>query len=160
MATTSASAFKPAKIFVPLDFSSPSNAALETASELALQFQSELYLLNVIPMFPIVSSMDSSNSFYPQQEFLNDARKEAAERLDGIVKDLALRGIKAASSVEVGDDVVGNIMRIVVRERAELVVISTHGLGGWRPMIFGSIAEKVIKLAQCPLLLLRAQADQ
>jgi hypothetical protein len=35
-------------------------------------------------------------------------------------------------------------------------VISTHGISGWHPLIFGSIAEKVVKLVQCPLLLLRS----
>jgi hypothetical protein len=37
-----------------------------------------------------------------------------------------------------------------------MVVISTHGMSGWRPMIFGSIAEKIVRLVQCPLLLLRS----
>jgi nucleotide-binding universal stress UspA family protein len=37
-----------------------------------------------------------------------------------------------------------------------MVVISTHGISGWRPLVFGSIAEKVVKQVQCPLLLLRA----
>ena len=46
-------------------------------------------------------------------------------------------------------------MMVLGRERSDLVVLSTHGVSGWRPMIFGSIAEKVIKLAECPLLLLR-----
>jgi nucleotide-binding universal stress UspA family protein len=37
-----------------------------------------------------------------------------------------------------------------------VIVISTHGISGWHPLVFGSIAEKVIKLAHCPLLLLRS----
>jgi nucleotide-binding universal stress UspA family protein len=36
-----------------------------------------------------------------------------------------------------------------------MVVISTHGISGWRPLVFGSIAEKLIRLVQCPLMLLR-----
>ncbi len=35
-------------------------------------------------------------------------------------------------------------------------MISTHGISGWRPLVFGSIAEKVVKLVQCPILLLRS----
>jgi nucleotide-binding universal stress UspA family protein len=38
-----------------------------------------------------------------------------------------------------------------------MVVISTHGMTGWHPLVFGSIAEKVVKLADCPLLLLRSK---
>jgi hypothetical protein len=41
-----------------------------------------------------------------------------------------------------------------------MVVISTHGISGWRPLVFGSIAEKVVKLVQCPLLLLRSASPE
>jgi nucleotide-binding universal stress UspA family protein len=37
-----------------------------------------------------------------------------------------------------------------------MLVISTHGISGWHPLVFGSIAEKIVKLVQCPLLLLRS----
>jgi nucleotide-binding universal stress UspA family protein len=64
--------------------------------------------------------------------------------------------VKSTSSVEVGNDIAGNIMEVVEREHIEMVVISTHGISGWHPLVFGSIAEKVVKLVQCPLLLLRS----
>jgi nucleotide-binding universal stress UspA family protein len=51
---------------------------------------------------------------------------------------------------------VGNIMEVVEREQVDMVVISTHGISGWHPLVFGSIAEKVVKLVQCPLLLLHS----
>jgi hypothetical protein len=41
-----------------------------------------------------------------------------------------------------------------------MVVISTHGISGWHPLVFGSIAEKVVKLVQCPLLLLRSSKPE
>jgi nucleotide-binding universal stress UspA family protein len=47
-------------------------------------------------------------------------------------------------------------MEVVEHEHIDLVVISTHGISGWHPLVFGSIAEKVVKLVQCPLLLLRS----
>ena len=47
-------------------------------------------------------------------------------------------------------------MDVVEREHIDMVVISTHGISGWHPLVFGSIAEKVVKLVQCPLLLLRS----
>ena len=47
-------------------------------------------------------------------------------------------------------------MEVVEREHIDLVVISTHGISGWHPLVFGSIAEKVVKLVECPLLLLRS----
>jgi len=47
-------------------------------------------------------------------------------------------------------------MEVVHCEQIDMVVISTHGLSGWHPLVFGSIAEKVVKLVQCSLLLLRS----
>jgi len=47
-------------------------------------------------------------------------------------------------------------MMVIDREDIDMVVISTHGISGWRPLVFGSIAEKVVKLVQCPILLLRS----
>jgi nucleotide-binding universal stress UspA family protein len=66
------------------------------------------------------------------------------------------RGVKSRSSVEAGNDIVGNIMEVVDREHIDMVVISTHGISGWHPVVFESIAEKVIKLVRCPLSLLRS----
>ena len=43
----------------------------------------------------------------------------------------------------------------VDREQADLVVFTTHGLSGWYPQVFGSIAEKLVRLSPCPILLLR-----
>jgi len=59
------------------------------------------------------------------------------------------------SSVEVGEDVPTAILEAVEREKADMVVISTHGLTGWHPLVFGSIAEKIVKLVPCQVLLLR-----
>jgi nucleotide-binding universal stress UspA family protein len=58
--------------------------------------------------------------------------------------------------VEFGNDVAGAIIDVAEREHVDMVVISTHGISGWHPLAFGSIAEKVVKLMQCPLLLLRS----
>jgi len=148
--------FSTTKILLPTDFSPSSAAALETATELALHFQAELYLLHVIPMLPIVSGVEFPTQFYPEQEFLQDAIKHAEQHLAESSSALVLKGLKASSKVEIGNDVVGNIMMVIEREKIDMIVLSTHGMSGWRPIVFGSIAEKVVKLVQCPLLLLRS----
>jgi nucleotide-binding universal stress UspA family protein len=142
----------PTKILLPIDFSPSSQAALETAADLAQHFRAELYLVNVIPFFPTTTLPD----FVPEESFVHQARTEAERHLVKCQTALTAREVKASFSVEVGNDVPGNIMEVVEREHIDLVVISTHGISGWRPLVFGSIAEKVIKLVQCPLLLLRS----
>ncbi len=139
------------KILVPVDFSASSHAALDAATELALRFGSEIYLLHVIPAFPNVSIPDSIT----EAAIIDKAREEATSRFATSEAALAAKGVKVTSSVEVGNDVVGSILEAIEREHADLLVITTHGLSGWYPHVFGSNAEKLVRLAPCPLLLLR-----
>jgi nucleotide-binding universal stress UspA family protein len=142
----------PTKIMLPIDFSPSSQAALEMAADLALHFHAELYLVNVIPMFPTTTLPD----LIPESAFIGERRDFAETHLGRTIKALEAKGVKATSSVEVGNDIVGNLMEVVEREHIDMVVISTHGISGWHPLVFGSIAEKVVKLVECPLLLLRS----
>jgi nucleotide-binding universal stress UspA family protein len=142
----------PTKILLPIDFSPSSKTALEVATDLALHFHAELFLVNVIPFITTFASEYIAPQVQPQQE----AKARAEHHLAKAIAVLTAKGIKAGSSVEVGNDIVGDIMEVVEREHIDMVVISTHGISGWHPLVFGSIAEKVIKLVQCPLLLLRS----
>jgi nucleotide-binding universal stress UspA family protein len=142
----------PSKILLPIDFSPSSQAALEMAADLAKHFHAELYLVNVVLMFPTTTLPD----LIPEGEFIREARAFADRHLVKCHAALTARGVKSTSSVEFGNDIAGSIMEVVDREHIDMVVISTHGISGWHPLVFGSIAEKVVKLAQCPLLLLRS----
>ena len=148
-------AFKPTRILVPTDFSSSANMCVNAAASLAQEFTCSIFLLNIIPMLPIVPAAGDTIAIFPQQEYLADARRYAEKTLTSAVQQLKEEGVEANFGVEIGNDVVGNIMMVLSRERSDFVVISTHGVSGWRPFVFGSIAEKVIKLVECPLLLLR-----
>lgn len=141
----------PTKILVPIDFSPSSHAALDAASELAEKFHAEVVLYHVIPQFPSATIPDSIS----EADVMGKAKAEA-ERLLGISQTaLGKKGITATAFVEAGNDVAGGILDAAEREKVDLIVISTHGLSGWYPLVFGSIAEKIIKLAHTPLLLLR-----
>ncbi len=151
MSETNATSPIPTKILVPVDFSPSSHAALESAADLAQHFGAALQLVHVIPMFPATTFPD----FIPETKFLEAARAQAERHFAAASADLTAKGIKVSSTVEVGDDVASTILDVVEHEKADMVVISTHGLTGWHPLVFGSIAEKVMKLVACPVLLLR-----
>jgi nucleotide-binding universal stress UspA family protein len=142
----------PTKILLPIDFSQSSQAALEVAADLALHFGAKLFLLNIIPFFPTTTFPD----FVPEEKFLEEARVHAERHFTKFHALLIGRGIMVTTSIEVGNDVAGNIMEVVDREHIDMVVISTHGISGWHPLLFGSIAEKIVRLVPCPLLLLRS----
>ena len=142
----------PTKILLPIDFSPSSQVALETAADFALHFHAELFLVNVLPFF----STFTPEYAVPQVKFQQEEKARAEKLLAKALAVLAAKGVKAGSSVELANDVAGCIMEVVEREHIDMVVISTHGISGWRPLVFGSIAEKVVKLVRCPLLLLRS----
>ena len=141
----------PSKILVPIDFSSSSHNALDAATELAEQFHAELFLLHVIPEFPAVSLPESVS----EAAIIDAAKKEAETHLAKSKKSLDAKHVTAKISVEVSDDIAGAILDAIDRDHIDHIVISTHGRSGWYPSVFGSIAEKVVKLAPCPVLLLR-----
>lgn len=141
----------PTKILVPIDFSPSSHAALEQASALAQKLGAELHLVHVIPLLTAAKIPD----FIPEAEFTERATKEAEARFAECRSDLAAVGVEMNSSVEVGGDEAACIMDVIEREQIDLLVISTHGITGWHPRIFGSIAEKLVRLAHIPVLLIR-----
>jgi nucleotide-binding universal stress UspA family protein len=152
MQTISTSYVTPAKILLPMDFSDSSYSALEVAADLAQRFHAQLSLVHVVAEIPVFTGVD----YFPETAVLEERRSGIEQRLAACKSSLGARGIDVAFSIETGNDVVGNIMLVIEREHIDMLVISTHGLSGWRPIVFGSIAEKVIKLAECPLLLLRS----
>jgi nucleotide-binding universal stress UspA family protein len=133
----------PAKILLPIDFSPSSHVTLEEATVLAQHFHAAVVLVHVIP--------ECANAN------LEEAKKEAEEHFAVSVAGLAAKGIAATSSVEVQDDIATCILDVIDREKIDMIVISTHGEGGWHPIVFGSIAEKLIRLVQIPLLLVRSE---
>ena len=142
----------PTKILLPIDFSPSSQAALEMAPNLALHFHAELSLVNAIAMFSTTTFPD----LIPETEFIQVARTYAEHHLVMCHKVLAEEGIKSSSSVELGNDVAGDTLELANRKHIDMIVISTHEIWGWHRLVFGAIAEKVVKLAQCPLLLLHS----
>jgi len=152
LSTKTASHFLPRKILLPVDFSPSSYAALEVGTDLAQHFGAELILLTVVPMFSADKISDEFiSTFSPDSVRIDDL-----EQLERIANVLVSKGIKATSKTQVGEDVVGNIMLTVNHEQIDLLIISTHGCSGWREAFLGSIAEKVVKQIECPLLLLRS----
>ena len=143
----------PTSILVPIDFSQSSQAALDAASDLGEHFQASLFLVNVVPCL----SFFALTYDIPDDALRRKMGAHAERVLAKCQSALTARSIKSSYSVEFGNDIAGAIIEVAEREHADMVVISTHGTSGWHPFVFGSIAEKVLKLVQCPLLLLHSE---
>jgi nucleotide-binding universal stress UspA family protein len=141
----------PKLILSPLDFSDPSHEALDTAAALASKFGAEMLLVHVVPMLP------SPAAVFSEAEFEQALHKDAVQRLNELSQKLAAKGLKVRSEVGTANDVGMEIIRIAENNGADLIVIATHGMTGWRRLAFGSVTEKVVRLASGPVLVLRAE---
>jgi nucleotide-binding universal stress UspA family protein len=142
----------PKLILVPTDFSDPAREALDAAAELALQFGAELSLLHVVPMIP---DLPNAEAFIHEGKYEEELHSDAEERLQKMAEDLAKKEIHATTEVGTANDVPMEIVRFAESENADLIVIATHGVSGWKRFVLGSVAEKVVQQAPCAVLMLR-----
>ena len=83
---------------------------------------------------------------------------DAEERLNELVGEVTTPGTHIRTIAGHGD-VASEIVRIAEKENVDMIVIATHGMTGWR-RVFGSVAERVVRLAKCPVLTTRvSQAE-
>ncbi|MGA2510020.1 MAG: universal stress protein [Candidatus Acidiferrales bacterium] len=146
--------FSPKLIVAPIDFSEHSQEALKSAAELAKQYGSELLLVHAVPVIP---RLGSTTEFFQEAQYEAALHKDAEERLQKMVKDLTQQGVRAKAEVGIANEPGMEILRIAEHNHADLIVIATHGMTGWHRLVFGSVAEKVVRLAHCPVLVMRAE---
>jgi nucleotide-binding universal stress UspA family protein len=157
-AGASRSIWEPGEILVALDGSPLAEAALEPAIELARLWDAELSLVQVVR--PITPDSDPHLTFPSsysdqvtalQREWANDYIKDMAER----VRE---SGIRATGVAVIGSTVPETLIELADPERVGLMVVATHGLGGMRRMVLGSVADKVVRGANVPVLVVRPTA--
>ena len=139
------------KVLCPVDFSETSDLALLYAISLARAFGAELDVLHVVA--PPVTSL-------PGEHFLGDfvqADMEALasacrERVDHLLKEAPYaEKIKVNPSVVCGIPYL-EIIRVAGETQADLLVMGTHGRSGIEHLLIGSVAERVVRKAPCPVL--------
>jgi nucleotide-binding universal stress UspA family protein len=135
------------KIVVPLDGSEYSERALVTATEIAQESHALLTLITVISAYreahlPIVPKLEEQ------------ARQRAASYLDPFVKATESKGFPVVAKVAEGAPA-DQIVRWAEECDADMIVMSTHGIGAAGRHALGSIAMKVLESAPCPVLMVR-----
>ncbi len=136
------------KILVPVDFSVNSQKILKEALYVAGKFQAELSVV-----FVVQSIADYSGFFVPHMpiaQFEEELFISARKKMAGFVED-NLGGVAHKSAVLAGD-VAEEIIRYVGENGIDLIVMGTHGYKGVEKILFGSVAEQVVKTAPCPVL--------
>ncbi len=143
------------KIGVPLDGSPLAEAVLEPVLALARLWGSEVLLAQVVR--PILLTSDPQLVFptgYADQE--TRIRQSTAESyIEQVADRLRAEGVKARGAALLGGAVTDALLDFFQSEKAGLVAISTHGRGGARRLVLGSVADKLVRAAEMPVLVLR-----
>lgn len=138
------------KIVCPTDFSVPAHEGLKTAVELAEHFEAELILLNVVSPVPVVSGAAGATGFH-LPTLIKEMQVAAEKSMTVLISEKIPEALKTRSMVVQGRPA-DEIVRLADKEDADMIVIATHGESGWQKFLFGSVTEKVIRMALCPVL--------
>jgi len=136
------------KILVPVDFSEHANPVLEWAAHLAEEHEAGIVLLHA---YHLPVEFQQLEGAYLPPDFWANVKVEAEQSLSRYAEGLVARGLTVDCVVREGYPAT-----VIVDEAASLpadmVVIGTHGLSGFRHLLLGSIAERVVQKAPCPVL--------
>ena len=140
------------KILVPVDFSEHSTAALEAAIELARVLDSKLHLLHCYQIQP--GGISPYGIAIPSSYF-NDIRDAAAQQLAEWQEKHVPAGIPVDVSL-VSEVPSTTIVETAKEIGADLIVMGTRGLSGFKHVLLGSVAERTVRLALCPVMTVHA----
>jgi nucleotide-binding universal stress UspA family protein len=149
------------RILAPTDFSRFSGFALEWAANLAEALQSELILLHVIPeeegqIMEEVFGEDAAVRIPKgiRQNVVEERRKKFQEQFDIVLPRHLKKTIQVEEVLRIGIPFL-EIIKIAKEKDVDLVVMGTHGRTGLAHVLIGSVAEKVVHHAHCPVLTIK-----
>lgn len=140
------------RILVPFDFSEPSARALDFAKVMAERFGGTLDVMYVVPNPYLTDPTGVSGPLPP--DFLDNLVADAHSGLQKSLSAADRERFKAGTIVKVGD-ARSEILAYAETEHTDLIVMGTHGRGGMAHLVLGSVAERIVRAAPCPVLTVR-----
>jgi nucleotide-binding universal stress UspA family protein len=146
------------RVLVPLDLSEYSTAVLDPAAAIAEAWSAELVLYHVVE--PMVGIVDGALPFpIPvDASALESRKKQAEQRLAELAEPLRTRGLVVSTRVTVGVSAPQTILDEA--PGYDLIAMTTHGERGFRRLIVGSVADKVIRASEPPVLVMRGRESE
>jgi nucleotide-binding universal stress UspA family protein len=136
---------------VPIDFSPYAEQALDYAIALAKQLQARVTLLHVIQP-PLIAGADMG--VWPSPTFLAELEAAVTSDMEGYLARVTAAGLEGEIVVVQGVPF-QEILHTAKERHVDLIIMGTHGRTGLTHVLLGSVAEKVVRLAPCPVLIAR-----
>jgi universal stress protein A len=145
------------KILCPTDFDDPSRCALRMANEMALKFGSEIIVLHVhkpIPSLP-TPRPGASEVTFDITAYQKEVEASALEQLQAFTAEELDPSLTPRLEVRL-DRPAHGIIEFAEQEEPDAIFIATHGRTGIAHLVFGSVAERVVRQARCAVLSIRS----
>jgi nucleotide-binding universal stress UspA family protein len=145
--------FPPKLIICPTDFSEAAAGALVAARRFAERYSSEILLVHVVAdVTPLEYDVNTPRTFQlgNYREALMD---QAQKQMEELRTARFPAGAKIRATALVGD-AAREITALAEAEEADLIVMATHGRSGFARLVLGSITEKVVRTAACPVMVI------
>lgn len=142
------------RILVPVDFSEHSNVSLVYANELAGMYDASIDVLHILEetVLPHVYGIEPVAVALPE---LEDRTEQALEELTQTVKDTGGDGVPVELHVVVGHPS-SDIIQFATQHQTDLIIIGTHGRSRLMRLLLGSVTEKVVRHAPCPVFTVKS----
>jgi nucleotide-binding universal stress UspA family protein len=143
------------RILHPSDFSPASTSAFKTAVEVAKANHARLLIAHVLPPLPAVPDVYLATRMH--EGVLRGYHAHGQKELDRLVAKARRAGVRASHRLLDFGVVYERILRVARGQRSQLIVMGTHGRTGLAKMTLGSVAERVVAMAPCPVLTVHAE---
>jgi nucleotide-binding universal stress UspA family protein len=144
-------------ILHPTDFSPASTPAFRKALELAKALRGQLALVHILS--PVVIPVMGAETYIPAamyDEIERTARDAAGRHLKRLAARARQAGVRTSTRLIDGVPVAERIVRAARAQRADMIVMGTHGRTGVTRLVLGSVASRVVATASCPVLTVRS----
>ena len=146
------------RILVPTDFSAPSAAALAAAKDLATRFGASLHLVHVLEDPYAVAAYSADALGYLPPGIKESWQHEAEKHLNALLTPAERAQFMATTTVLFSGSAAREIVEHAQNNHIDLIVMGTHGRGGVAHLLLGSVTERVVRIATCPVLTVRGTA--
>jgi nucleotide-binding universal stress UspA family protein len=140
------------KILVPIDFSEHSQHAVRTAIGLAKTLGAEIHLAHVLH-YPVQVAAPGQVAI--PQDLWTEIRDAAARKLEKASQTVSGEGVSVETHLTEGANAHA-IVDLAENISADLIVMGTRGLSGLKHVMLGSVAERTVRLAHCPVMTVKA----
>ena len=141
------------RILLATDFSATSELAVEYAILMAKTFHAELHVLHVLEV--VIPQTIQGGAYLPLSYF-EELERLAPSQLERMISTEVRKNLAVTSTIRHGSPHL-EITNYARDHKMDLIVLGTHGRGGVSHLLMGSVAEKVVRMASCPVLTIRPQ---